>query len=180
MITLPAFRRLPALSALPLLILLAGCFSTSAPQPKYTVADLPEQPMPELATLRVRLAPDLRSLSTPIQFNEDGTVVPVRGITYYAPLELAIERLLREAAGPQTTELARGKMLTLTFFGVDARGGEAQAVVAFTLEGKPIVSRRIARPLPPDCTPAQLRKLLGDLLLELCKEAFQPAEPPAA
>ncbi len=147
---------------LPLFVLLAGC-STTLPQ-KYTVADLPAEPVAQLhvSAISVRMAKDLRAYDTPLYFKADGTVTPLRDLTYYAPLEVAIERALTDATMIFGTGAAPLKV-TVEDFCLDARGETLQAKV--TLASGPHSASAIENLDTLPSTP-QLRNIFGDLLLE--------------
>ncbi len=153
---------------LPLLIL-AGC-ATSLP-PKYTVTEHASVPLAEVDTsvLTVRMAKDLRAYATPLCFNADNTVVEVSDLTYYAPLEVAIERALNDVT-QKTGTSTRPLRITVQDFCVDKRGDEPVAKV--TLEARGNYVTKVAA-LSPDYTTIQLRDALGELLLQSYAELLK-------
>lgn len=168
-----------ASAALPL----AGCFSGGA-VPKYTVLD-PMTPIPSPIAPKVRLGDHLRAFAEPLWFHADGTVTPCRELTYYVPLELAIDQALSDITVPQTTPEGtllpgRSALLRVDFFGVDARTAEPKAVVTLTT---PIAAAAFpltvtaTRPLPPAPEPELLRKALGEALVEAYTALLQKLSP---
>ncbi len=149
------------LLALPLLLLF-GCATTIPP--KYTVLDPIDQPLRTLdaSSLTLRMRQDLRAYSTPLCFNADGTVTPINDLTYYAPLEVALEYALADvttfAANP-TPPLR----ITVKAYCVDNRTNTPIATVTLATKDKTLTR---TAPLPVDYTIPQLRTTLAKLLLD--------------
>ncbi|HIV09628.1 MAG TPA: hypothetical protein IAC79_05915 [Candidatus Spyradenecus faecavium] len=164
-------RLLPAL--LPAALLLAGCFGGAAPQRHYTVLDPAAGVVaPAALDLDVRMAPDLRAASAPTLYRADGSVSTYPGLTYYAPLELAIPRALREL-GPEALGLKPGDRLDLDVldFCVDRRTPDGVPVARVTLSADGRAPVTVAKPLPAGATPLQTRALLASALLEAIRDA---------
>lgn len=96
--------------------LLLGC-SASKQAKRYTVFptthtitnQAPEKPITSpYCGIRVRMANDLRAYNTPLFFHADGTVTPYHSVTYYAPLEVALERALADTT--HFTASTQGKL----------------------------------------------------------------------
>lgn len=147
-------RLLPLLA---LAILLLGCATT--PAPKYAVG-LPAGDSITLpaARLELRMAEDLRAYATPLILHADGTITPCRALAYYAPLELALARALRDATRFTGEGTCR---LTVRDFHADLRGPTPLARVTLT-DGKATFSS--TEPLPQDWAAPQLRETLARLL----------------
>lgn len=105
------------------LIVLVGCSSTVTP--KYTVGLEKMEPveMP-CGGLTVRMASDLRSYSHPLRFKADGTVEQVRSLTYYAPLEVVLERALRDVSSFNPASKQVKQVIVETFAVVEGEDGE--------------------------------------------------------
>lgn len=163
------FRKRGLFRVLPLLLpalLLAGCFASGAPQRNYTVMD-PDvsragDPVNAQLTLRLRMAPDLRAAIAPTLYRADGSVSTVPGLRYYAPLELAIPRALRELPPEALPENTLD--LTILDFCVDCRTPDGAPLARVTLQrgARPPVSA--TEPLPEGATPAQTRAALARCL----------------
>ncbi len=150
---------------LPLVTLMVGCATTLPP--RYTVAEMPDVRVKRNNTaVTVRMASDLRAYNQPLIFNADGTVRPCVDFTYYAPLEVAIERALVDASDFNLTA-STPLRVTVSDFCVDARGETPIAKV--TLKTKEKACTKTA-PLSDDYTVAELRGTLGMLLLTAYQE----------
>ncbi len=149
------------LFALPL-ALLAGC-ATQLP-PKYTVIDPIAEPLcaVENSGLTVRMSQDIRAYTVPLCFNADGTVKPIYDLTYYAPLEVAIERTLTDVTVFSATQ-PQNLRITVKDFCIDARGQVPVAKVTLATATK--TSTQTAE-LPLSVAIPELRATLGSLLLE--------------
>ena len=157
------------LCTLALAALCAGCFGPrTPPAPKYTVGHAAAEP--DLADLRVnvRMAPDLRAATTPLHFQANGTVTPIPGLAYYAPLELAIEAYLRALAQSNGQTPQRPFPVVVTCFGIDARSGSACVRVCLEQEAKGGLFRsaEASLPLTEPATPETLRSQLEACLRE--------------
>ncbi|MGN0891489.1 MAG: hypothetical protein ACI4W7_07570 [Candidatus Spyradenecus sp.] len=167
-----------ALSFLALALLLsAGCLGPreTPSLPRYTVADPPATPAARNLRPAVRLAADLRSAPGPLHFHADGTVTPVQGLAYYAPLELAIEAALRDATAYDPGLAPRRPAITVLAFGRDDRAATPRAVVRLATsapDGSPREAAA-ARDLPPYPSPRDLRAALAAALLEAYTELAQ-------
>lgn len=156
------------LPLLPLLIL-AGCFGAKPTAARHTVADpepvgyvLAPEPAPAIA---VRMAPDLRAATAPTLYRADGTVSTVHGLTYYASLELAIARALRETKPSMLGLTSREELaLTIQDYCVDERTPDGTPVARVTLTARTGPSATATEPLPADATPAQTRAALARCL----------------
>jgi len=148
------------------LLALAGCATT--PVAKRTVG-LPAEFSVALpaADLDVRLAEDLRTSANPLRFRADGTVVPCRSLVYYAPMEAALARALRDAARPAGEGVLR---LTVLDFCADERGETPVARVTLAA-GKRRASA--VRPLPEGWGAPDLRTALAQALQEAFAALFQ-------
>lgn len=137
--------------------LFLGCATT--PTPKYAVG-LPAGDTITLpaARLELRMAEDLRAYANPLILHADGTVTPCRALAYYAPLELALARALRDTSRFSGEGTCR---LTIRDFHADLRGATPLARVTLA-DAKTIVS--ITEPLPEDWAAPQLRDTLARLL----------------
>ncbi len=159
---------------LPLLALLsilcAGCFFSAppAPAPVYTLADPPATPIAQNILPAVRLAADLRAAPGPLHFHPDGTVTPVKGLTYYAPLELALEVALRDATALDPELAPRRLPITVLAFCRDDRSGTPLAVVRLATPAPNGAPRELlaTRPLPVNPSPRELREALASALLD--------------
>ena len=102
----------------------------------------------------------------------DGSVSTYPGLTYYAPLELAIPRALREL-GPEALGLKPGDRLDLDVldFCVDRRTPDGVPVARVTLSADGRAPVTVAKPLPAGATPLQTRALLASALLEAIRDA---------
>lgn len=165
---------------LPILLLplfLVGCFSSgAAPQRRYTILDpkIRQTPVnPADLDLTVRMAPDLRAADAPIFYRADGSVSTFRDLTYYAPLELAIPRALREL-GPAPIGLQPGQDLSLYIhdFCIDQRTPDDIAVARVTLSanGHPLVTA--TEFISPTATPGLIRTTLADCLLDAIRRSL--------
>lgn len=154
---------------LPLLPLafLIGC--ATAPTPKYSVLTPEEHcTLPDDYTrITVRLADDIRSAPNPLCFHADGRVTLCRELTYYAPLELAINRALNDTFSIQKDGTKRRKSLQIVVntFGVDACSGTPKACVHLEIPEKGL-NARVEQPLPATYTAQDLRDALGEALLQ--------------
>ena len=168
-------RLLPTL-LLPLL--LAGCFSSGTPPLRhYTVLDPPasQHPVtPANLDISVRMAPDLRAADAPTLYRADGSVSTLRVLTYYAPLELAIPRALRERASLADFGLQPGQALVLHIhdFCVDYRTSDGIPVARITLSANGHTLITTSQPLPANATPAQIRATLADCLLKAIRRSL--------
>lgn len=146
---------------LPLLALAAlvlGCATT--PAPKYAVGLPAGDPIPlPAARLEVRMAEDLRAYANPLILHADGTVTPCRALAYYAPLELALARALRDATHFTGKNTCR---LTVRDFHADLRGPTPLARVTLANAQGRTVS--LTEPLPKEWAAPQLRDALARLL----------------
>ena len=169
-----AFPR--GLPAALLALALTGCFGGAAPLPRYTVADpepagyaLAPEPAPAIA---VRMAPDLRAAVSPTLYRADGTVSSVRGLTYYASLELAIARALRETRPADLGLTSREELaLTIHDYCVDERTQDGTPVARVALTARSGPSATATEPLPPAATPGQIRAALARCLRAAVREA---------
>lgn len=167
-------RLLPTL-LLPLL--LVGCFSSGTPpQRRYTVLDPTAVQLPVTPAdldISVRMAPDLRAADAPTLYRADGSVSTLRALTYYAPLELAIPRALREL-GPTPLSLQPGQALVLHIhdFCVDYRTSDGIPVARITLSANGHTLITTSQPLPANATPAQIRATLADCLLKAIRRSL--------
>lgn len=154
---------------LPLLPLafLIGC--ATAPTPKYSVLTPEEHcSLPaDYTTLSVRLADDIRSAPNPLYFHADGRVTLCRELTYYAPMEIAINRALNDTFSIRKEGMKQKKPLRILVqtFGVDARSGTPKACAHLEIPAKGI-DARIEQPLPAAYTAQNLRDALGEALLQ--------------
>lgn len=117
--------------------LLTGCFSSRIAPPHYTLGfdeALAERQLllPPARSVHVSLAEDLGTLHSPYVLHKDGRVTIYRALTYYAPIDVAIERAIKECATftPPTNGYSRLK-LTLTRYCIDLRGDSPQVCVQF-------------------------------------------------
>lgn len=150
--------RLASLSLLLPLLLAAGCLGTAQAPRRYTVADPAPDRRPWGPDLTVRTAPDLRAATAPLLFRADGSVATLRALTYYASLEVAIDRAIRESMTPPPNGETR---LLVRDFCVDERGDAPVARV--TIEG-PRGAKTATEPLPPAAPPEQIRAALARCL----------------
>ncbi len=168
-------RLLPTL-LLPLL--LVGCFSSGTPpQRRYTVLDPTAAQLPVTPAnldISVRMAPDLRAADAPTLYRADGSVSTLRVLTYYAPLELAIPRALRERASLADFGLQPGQALVLHIhdFCVDYRTSDGIPVARITLSANGHTLITTSQPLPANATPAQIRATLADCLLKAIRRSL--------
>ena len=159
-------------------LLLVGCFSSSTPpQRHYTVLDPPASQHPVTPTnldISVRMAPDLRAADAPTLYRADGSVSTLRVLTYYAPLELAIPRALRERASLADFGLQPGQALVLHIhdFCVDYRTSDGIPVARITLSANGHTLITTSQPLPANATPAQIRATLADCLLKAIRRSL--------
>ncbi len=154
-----------ALYFLPLMALMVGCATTLPP--RYTVANEAQTKLTrDAASLSVRMAADLRTYHQPLIFNADGTVNVYRDISYYAPLEIAIERALHDATVFNATAHAPLR-ITVRDFCIDARGDRPMAKVTLKMNRKVLTK---TAPLSLDYTPGEVRDALGSLLLSAYTE----------
>ncbi len=160
---------IPTLCVLALGFACAGCLSSGsgASTPRYTVADTAGELKVAGARPEVRLQSDIRAYNVPLRFNADGSVTPCAGIRYYAPLELAMTRALRDIT--QEDASARPRKVLIEAFGVDARGAQPIAHVALRFANGEVIRKE--SPIDPSLPPAELRKTLGKLLLEAYRTA---------
>ncbi|MGN0886640.1 MAG: hypothetical protein ACI4RT_06545 [Candidatus Spyradenecus sp.] len=153
-----------------LLILCAGCLGPreTPANPRYTVANPPANPIAQNLLPAVRLAADLRAAPGPLHFHADGTVTPVKGLTYYAPLELALEVALRDATALDPETAPRRLPITVLAFGLDERSGTPLAVVRLATPAPNGAPRELlaTRPLPANASPRDLREALAAALLD--------------
>lgn len=147
----------------------AGCLSSGsgASTPRYTVADTAGEAKVAGARPEVRLQADIRAYNVPLRFNADGSVTPCAGIRYYAPLELAMTRALRDIT--QEDDSARPRKVMIEAFGVDARGEKPVAHVVLRVATGEVIRKE--SPIDPTLPPAELRKTLGKLLLDAYRTA---------
>ena len=154
-------------------LLLVGCFSSSTPpQRHYTVLDPPASQHPVTPAdldISVRMAPDLRAADAPTLYRADGSVSTLRSLTYYAPLELAIPRALRERASLADLGLQPSQALELHIhdFCIDHRTADGIPVARVTLSANGHTLITTSQPLPANATPAQIRTILADCLLKV-------------
>lgn len=155
-------------------LLCAGCFGPrSTPAvPKYTLADPPTAPVAQDLLPSVRLAVDLRAAPAPLHFHADGTVTPIEGLAYYAPLEVAIEAALRSATAYTPNQPPRRASITVLAFCLDERSGTPCASVRLATSAPNGAQREVAasRPLPSSPSPRVLRDALAQALLEAYTE----------
>lgn len=158
---------MPRLFPLLALALLLGCATT--PAPKYAVG-LPEGTAVALpaARLELRMAEDLRAYANPLILHADGTVTPCRALAYYAPLELALARALRDATHFTGEGTCR---LTVQDFHADLRGPTPLARVTLA-DAKTAIS--LTEPLPEGWTAPQLRDTLARLLRQAYASYAKP------
>lgn len=157
------------------LIALVGCSSTATP--KYTVGLEKMQPMEmRCGGLTVRMASDLRSYSHPLRFKADGTVEQIRSLTYYAPLEVALERALRDVSTFNSKSTQVKQIIIETFAVVEKEEG---AVVRVRLRAYPRnLPAQVEKHVPDQADAATLRAAFADALYtafigeELADRAF--------
>ncbi len=165
-----------ALSLVALVALLcAGCFfgpRNTPAAPKYTLADSPTAPVAQDLLPSVRLAVDLRAAPAPLHFHADGTVTPIEGLTYYAPLEVAIEAALRSTTAYTPNQPPRRASITVLAFCLDERSGSPLASVRLATSAPNGAQREVSasRPLPASPSPRVLRDALAQALLEAYAE----------
>lgn len=150
-------------------LLCVGCLGPrETPElPRYTVADPPADPIARNLIPTVRLAADLRSAPGPLHFHADGTVTPVKGLAYYAPLELAIASALTSATGYDPAQPRRRADITVLAFGLDDRSGERLAVVRLATNAPDGLRESLStKVLPENPTPRDIRSALAAALLE--------------
>lgn len=168
-----------------ILIALTGCFSTSKTM-RYSVLPPVKMGTP-LSTffstpysgITVRVAKDLRAYDTPLRFKANGAVEPYRALSYYAPLEIALDRALSDLTICEGRIPKRLTVVVKDYCIQEDDQGNAKVQISLVtrLEKKDTVSIRIAEDLPKDYTPQQVRDAFARLLpdawedfLEMCEQ----------
>lgn len=151
---------MPRLLPLLALVILLGCATT--PTPKYAVGLPATEPIAvPAARLELRMSEDLRAYANPLILHSDGTVTPCRALSYYAPVELALARALRDVSCFDGADTLR---LTVRDLHADLRGSVPLARVTLADARNRIFTRTV--PLPSDWAAPQLREALAALLLQ--------------
>lgn len=159
------------------LLFLLGCTSHPAAK-RYTVFPMCENVanatklLSPYRDLRVRMANDLRAYSVPLTFHADGSVTPCRAVTYYAPLELALTRALKEISDFDPTAAATLKLEVRDYCVIErpaTESAEAHVQVLVTLAyplKDTVQTERATRDLPLNASDKALRDAFAEALLE--------------
>jgi hypothetical protein len=152
--------------------LLSGCFSTPKPKrytvftPEVTASQTPKH-LP-FSKLRVRMAKDLRAYNTPLRFKADGTVEPYRGLTYYAPLELALERALQDMTSLDKTNPRALSVEVRRYCVIDGATAAAVAVcLQVQVSGQPEQTLELMEPIALDASPDAVRHAFARVLQQI-------------
>lgn len=160
----------PLLLLLPLAALALTACTSTPPAPRYTIFPtteaVPQVTMPG-ASLRLRMAEDLRAYNAPLHFHADGTVTTFRALRYYAPLELALERALADLTTFQSTANGTLNVEVRDYCLVDtADGMEARVTLVLMPSGQTPIRRSAVQPLPATATTAEVREAFAAALRE--------------
>lgn len=156
-------------------------YTVFTPQQQHTLAAQPPKLLP-VAGVRVRMTKELRAYNTPLRFNADGTVTPYRALTYYAPLELVLERALEDITRFQASEHRQLGIEVRDYCIVESASSaeslqppaaEVRVTLVFHLPSKAPVTHAAVLPLPENYTPAIARETFAEALLRAW-QAYTP------
>ena len=149
-----------------------GCAATKAKRytvftPEMTASTQTQKSLP-FSKLRVRMAKDLRAYNTPLRFKADGTVVPYRGLTYYAPLELALERALQDMTSLDKTNPRALSVEVRRYCVIDGATAAAVAVcLQVQVPGQPEQTLELMEPIALDASPDAVRAAFARVLQQI-------------
>ena len=156
-----------------------GCAATKTKRytvftPEMTASTQTQKSLP-FSKLRVRMAKDLRAYNTPLRFKADGTVEPYRSLTYYAPLELALERALQDITHLEKQD-PRALVVEVRRYCVMEREHAAVVAVCLHLQvaGQPEQTLDFLEPIALNASPEVIRQAFARALQQIWT-AYTPA-----